>query len=468
MAKAAKKPKLDKAGLTVLGLERLIDIALDESALNVAFKKRVSAALAGISGGDAVAKLVDSRLDTLEKARTRIKGQRERLFGKELESLLATIVKEFGPVAPSMALERLARFVFGYETITDRANDASGRIAKIYGQACEAAGDLAKALKPEDAARITALLTPRLKGADYYGFDTLLAMRIAAGLSDDVLKAWDEMLAGKKVPAGSPYLPAFVFVRRAIADARNDVDSHIAIEESLPEELREPKLLAARLYEAGRFAEALVWVRRPRKARLGFARRAELYAGSIPVPPDARRLEAAILDGVKDRTASQAVRWAVFEERLDAGMLREYIAKAGDFEEFEALDKAFAFIERHPDVNAALAFYLEWPRLDLAARYVTRRADIWDGRFSDALSPAAEALEADHPAAATILYRAMLDHILRAGLSEAYADAAAYLARLTDLAGQFQTETGQMTHGAYVESLRQKHGRRFGFWNQVS
>ena len=71
-------------------------------------------------------------------------------------------------------------------------------------------------------------------------------------------------------------------------------------------------------------------------------------------------------------------------------MLRDYITKAGDFEEFEALDKAFAFIERHPDVNAALAFYLEWPRLDLAARYVTRRADIWDGRFSDALSPAAD------------------------------------------------------------------------------
>ncbi len=468
MAKAAKKPKLDKAGLTVLGIDRLIDIALDESALNVAFKKRLSAALAGISGGDAVAKLVDSRLDALEKARTRIKGQRERLFGKELESLLATIVKEFGPVDPGMALERLARFVFGYETIADRANDASGRIAKIYGQACEAAGDLAKALKPEDAARITALLTPRLKGADYYGFDTLLAMRIAAGLSDDVLKAWDEMLTGKKVPAGTPYLPAFVFVRRAIADARNDLDAHIAIEESLPEDLREPKLMAARLYEAGRFAEALVWVRRPRKARLGFARRAELYAGAIPVPPDARRLEAAILDGVKDRTASQAVRWAVFEERLDAGMLRDYIAKAGDFEEFEALDKAFAFIERHPDVNAALAFYLEWPRLDLASRYVTRRADIWDGRFSDALSPAAEALEADHPAAATILYRAMLDHILRAGLSEAYGDAVFYLSRLSDLAGRVETEAGQMTHGAYVESLRQKHGRRFGFWNQVS
>ncbi len=470
MAKAAKKPKLDKAGLTVLGLDRLIDIALDEAALNVSFKKRLNAALAGISGGDAVAKLVDSRLDTLQKARTRIKGQRERLFAKELESLLATIVKEFGPVDPGMALERLIRFVFGYEVIADRANDSSGRIAKIYGQACEAAGELAKVLKPEDAARIPALVTPGIGGADYYGFHTLLAVRITGGLPADVLKTWDETLAGNmKIPAGSPYLPAIVPVRRAIADARHDLDSHVLIEKALPEGLQEPKLLAARLFEAGRFTEALMWVRRPRKARMGFLRRADIHGGSVaPVQPDAARLEAAILDGMKDRTAAQAVRWAAFEERLDAGILRDYIAKAGDFEEFEALDKAFAFIERHPDVNAALAFYLEWPRLDLAARYVTRRTDIWDGRFADALAPAAIALEVNHPAAATVLYRAMLDHILRAGLSDAYQDAASYLSRLSDLAGQVQTEPGQMTHGAYVESLRQKHGRRFGFWSQVT
>ncbi|OJF90354.1 DUF6880 family protein [Pararhizobium antarcticum] len=469
MAKAAKKPKLDTAGLTVLGLDRLIDIALDEAALNVSFKKRLSAALAGISGGDAVAKLVDSRLDALEKARTRIKGQRERLFSKDLESLLATIVKEFGPVDAGMALSRLIRFVFGYEAMADRANDASGRIASIYGQACDAAAELARALKPDEAARVPHLLMPGIGGTDYYGFHTLLATGIAASLPADVLKSWDEMLALKmKIPAASAYLPAIVPVRRAIADARGDIDGHVRIEEALPEGLREPHILAQRLFTAGRFAEALAWVRQPRKARIGFMRRADIFTGRLPMQPDVMRLEAAILDGMKDRTASQAVRWAAFEERLDATILRDYIAKAGDFEEFEALDRAFALIERHADVNASLAFYLAWPRPDLAALYVTRRADIWDGRFSDMLAPAAAALEADHPAAATVLYRAMLDHVLRAGLSDAYADAAQYLSRLSDLAGHVEVEPGQMTHGAYVESLRLKHGRRFGFWNQVA
>ena len=70
VAKAPKKAKLDRDGLTALGLERLIGIALDEAALNPSFKKRLNAALAGIGGAAGaanVAKLIDSRLNALEK-----------------------------------------------------------------------------------------------------------------------------------------------------------------------------------------------------------------------------------------------------------------------------------------------------------------------------------------------------------------------------------------------------------------
>ena len=192
MAKAAKKAKLDRDGLTVLGLDRLIQIALDEAALNPSFKKRLNTALAGISGAAGVAKLVDNRLAMLEKARVRIRWQKERAFGNDLESISASIIKEFGAVDPGMALERLIRFVLGYESIAERVNNSSGRIAGIYGQSCEAAGRLAQAVPADHQAHIPALITPALDGMDYYGFKTLLAVRIAAVLSPDVLKAWDE------------------------------------------------------------------------------------------------------------------------------------------------------------------------------------------------------------------------------------------------------------------------------------
>jgi hypothetical protein len=469
MAKAAKKAKLDKDGLTVLGLERLVQIALDEAALNPSFKKRLNAALAGIGGAAGVAKLIDSRLAMLEKARSRIRWQKERAFGNDLESISASIIKEFGAVDPGMALERLIRFVLGYEGIAERVNDSSGRIAGIYGQACEAAGRLAQVVSAEQQAQIPVLITPALGGMDYHGVKTLLAVRIAAVLSQDVLKAWDETLAATmRIPAGTAFLPDFVYVRRAIADARGDLDGYVAIEEALPEPLREPTVIAERLFAAGRHAEALLWVRKHGKSRIGFARRADILSGDLKPLPDKERLEAAILDGLKDRPASQALRWQAFEQRLDVEMLRQYIAKAGDFEEFEALDKAFAFVERHSNPHAALRFYLAWPRLDLAARYVVARAETWDGEFYEFLLPAAKAFEEDHPAAATVLYRALLDRIIGRGLSQAYGHGADYLATLSALAARPGGNDGLVSHDAYVAALRKEHGRKYGFWELVS
>ncbi|URK88429.1 hypothetical protein LP421_14640 [Rhizobium sp. RCAM05350] len=270
-----------------------------------------------------------------------------------------------------------------------------------------------------------------------------------------------------KIPAGTTLLPAIVYVRRAIADARGDLDAYVAIEESLPEPLREPVAVAERLYTAGRFSEALIWVRKPRRSRIGFARRAEVLSGDVKPLPDKDRLEAAILDGLKDRPASQAVRWKIFEQGLDAGVLREYIAKAGDFEEFEALDKAFAFVEHHREPHAALRFYLAWPRLDLAARYVVARWGVWEGEFYEFLLPAAEAFETDYPAAATALYRALLDRIISRGLSEAYGYGADYLARLSALAKRPGGNDGLMPHADYVADLRRQHIRRHGFWDRI-
>lgn len=466
--KATKKAKLDSDGLRVLGLDKLIGIVLDEAALNPSFKKRLNAALAGIGGAAGVAKLIDSRLAALEKSRTRIRWQKERAFGNDLESISASIIKEFGAVDPLMALERLIRFVFGYDGIAERVNDSSGRIAGIYGQACEAAGQLAQAVPADQQAGIPALIAPGLKGLDYHGFNTLLAVRVAAALSPDVLKSWDEQLAeAMTIPVGIPFLPATVHVRRAIADALGDLDSYVAIEEALPEALRESVILAEKLSAAGRHAEALVWVRKPSRERLSFFRRADMLRGDLKAPPDRERLEAAILDGLKDRAGSQALRWKAFEERLDIGMLREYIAKAGDFEEFEALDKAFAHVGRSSDPYAALRFYLEWPRLDLAARYIVERAGGWDGKAYELLLPAAEALEDDYPAAATILYRALAVHIISRGVLTAYDDAVGYLLKLAELAARPGGNDGLMPHGAFIASLRREHARRYGLWERV-
>jgi len=129
---------------------------------------------------------------------------------------------------------------------------------------------------------------------------------------------------------------------------------------------------------------------------------------------------------------------------LDAGILREYIAKLGDFEEFDAMDQAIDVAKSSPHASAALAFLTGWPLLDQAAALVLERRTGWDGRHYDALISVASALEENYPLTATVLVRALLNDILGRGRSQAY------------------------DHAAYLLRLRKDHGRKTGFWSRVA
>lgn len=156
------------------------------------------------------------------------------------------------------------------------------------------------------------------------------------------------------------------------------------------------------------------------------------------------------------------------EGTLNAGMLRDYIDALPDFDEFEGLDRAFAHALGSKRLYLALEFFLEWPRLDLAAKIVVDNHLKWAVQLYHILLPPAEALTHDHPVAATILYRALLDDILTRARSKAYPHAARYLKKLDELAvqsddGSLQS-TGIDAHPTYRSALRKSHSRKAGFW----
>jgi len=58
----ARKPSLTADKLKDLGEEKLAQLVLDEAERNTGFRRQVKAALAGKSGPEAIAKLIDRRL----------------------------------------------------------------------------------------------------------------------------------------------------------------------------------------------------------------------------------------------------------------------------------------------------------------------------------------------------------------------------------------------------------------------
>jgi uncharacterized protein DUF6880 len=211
-----------------------------------------------------------------------------------------------------------------------------------------------------------------------------------------------------------------------------------------------------------------VWVRKNgrRKNNLRFG------PDDTTPQPDCARLEAKVLEKLGENSAAQVLRWRCFENSLNVDVLHDYLRALADFEDVDALDNAFAHALKHKQPQAALQFFLAWPRLDHAARLIVENFRSWSGADYYTLPKVAETLEHEYPLASTILYRALLDDILTRARSKAYRYGAKYLKQLETLAAESDAGPERppeiLTHKEYYEKLKQNHARKSGFWAQVA
>ncbi|WP_375462594.1 DUF6880 family protein [uncultured Methylobacterium sp.] len=483
--KGARRTTPSPETLAALGPDRLIGLILGETARNPAFRKLVSAALAALQGPDAVAAIVDRRLAALEGARGYIDWQKRRAFTTDLDATVTVILSELGPLDPPAALDRLLRFLDGADAVLNRVDDGTGAMQGVYERASDAAVEIAAGLDAVQAGRFALALLPRV-AADPYGPFGRLIRDLVPRLPAEALAPLDaglaeaaEALAPTEAPRAGKGGEAVAFrrdlhrvhllrVRQDIADRRGDVDGYVALERAIMPERPDPLEIARRLLDADRVGEALDWVRRPQPSRLRVVTREMLTAGDFDAAaPERERLhlEIRILDALGRGADAQALRWTGFEAMRDAGMLRDHLAKLPDFEDEEALERALDHVGRDADPHRALAFLVDWPSLDRAARLVCDHRDAWRGEHYRLLGRAAEALGEDHPLAATLLYRRLIDDILGQGRSTAYPHAARYLLELDGLAGRLGPAALDPDPNSYRAALRRAHGRKHGFWS---
>jgi hypothetical protein len=131
----------------------------------------------------------------------------------------------------------------------------------------------------------------------------------------------------------------------------------------------------------------------------------------------------------------------------------------------EMEERALNFVHASPHFYEALWFLIHWPDLDRAADLVVTRSAELNGDLYHILVPTAEALEAKHPVAATLVRRSLIDFTLTAARSTRYRHAARHLLECQGLAGQIEDFGPFETHKAYRARLKAEHGRKTSFWS---
>ena len=466
--------------LEPLGIAKLADLVVAESAHNPSFRRSVNAALAALKGPQAVAALIDRRLSALARARGFIDWDKARDFAADLDSTLQSISGELAAADPAMAAERLIAFVATSAQVFKRIDDSSGHIQGIYEEAIAKLGGMAAAM-PEKARRLLPdIAMAKLSGDEHAetlwpdSHPTFRPMRSKPGIAVSRRSPlWLRKNAKERDWGLAASVSQFLAARQHIALALGDLDQIIKLEETREPRLRDHKTVATLLLKAGRHEEALHWIRQREKDGIAYMSRTMLADRADVIYPifwNGVPLEAQILDALDRKDEAQALRWNAFEKNLNPAFLREHLQHADDFAEFEILDRAFAMVNGAPQVYAALEFYLKWPEPEKAADLIVRHRERWDGRHYDILAEAADMLERGFPAAATILYRALLNDILVNGKSKAYGHGARYLSRLDRLDAEIGSSAipGLASHVNYRLELTRAHGRKTAFWAQAA
>ena len=477
----ASKTTFNAANLEALGARRLAELLIDISAGNTAVKRRLRLELAAAASAEEVARVVRDRLARMGRSRASLDWRKRRDLAADLELHRKAIVERVTDTADT--LELMWQLTELANPTLARCDDIDGTLMGVFCTAVEDLGTIAL-----DAAADPRKLADRAFEAairNHYGqYNDLVGVLSPALGQEGLERLKQRTIEYSKAPLARPSgryrsmtehrSPGTVHeeefaerVRRgtvrlilqAIADAEGDVDAFIAQHDA---EARKVPVFAARigrrLLAAGRAGEAL--------EALDAAAR-----GGQPDPVwhefdwEDARIDA--LEALGRRDEAQKMRWRCFELCLSEPHLRAYLKRLPDFEDMEAEERALDHALGFHDGLEGLSFLVSWPALDRASRLVIERTQDIDGALHRVLAPAADALAAKHPLAATLVLRAMIEFTLGRGRSSGYRRAAGHLMDCSALSATIGDFGEFEAHEAFETRLRREHGRKESFWSLI-
>jgi hypothetical protein len=452
--------------LEALGATRLAELVLTLSDGNSAAKRVVRLALAEQKGPAELARQLRKRLAAIGRAGSLLDDDPRDELLRELERHLMTLR---GPIAehdPALAVELLWDVLDLSEALLERCDASDGVVRDWFHQACAVLGEVARTAQGSRQALADQVYAAVVSNG-YGQFDPIVR-DLGPALGPEGLEhlrlrleTLRQRASGNEQDGTHRHLTVRIAMLD-IADVLGDAEAYWAeYRDHDPEALSVPAIaaeVAERLTAAGRAADALQLLQGAdpmlRQRRAG----AEAWC-------DAR---LAALDALGRGDEAQAQRWEFALLELSRRHLRDYLKRLPDFEDMAHEEKALDLVAEHEDVEEALWFLLEWPEPHRAARLVLTASRSLKGERYLLLAPLAELLEKPHPLAATHCLRAMISFTLRLGRVKRYSHAARHLDTCHRLARAIDDWQTLPDHASYLAQLRRDHGRKHGFWSQVS
>ncbi|MCB0308848.1 MAG: hypothetical protein KDD50_02275 [Bdellovibrionales bacterium] len=159
-----------------------------------------------------------------------------------------------------------------------------------------------------------------------------------------------------------------------------------------------------------------------------------------------------------------------FKDHYSKSTLEELLTVVGQDKREKHCSAAIKDITANRKWNPSHAEFLTYcEAYDETENYVLRHAASLDGDRYYSLLPLARVMEENEKhLVASLIYRALLDSILRRAKSKIYHHGVDYLRKLERLNKNITDWSTFPTHSQYFQSLKQAHARKSGFWSRYS
>ena len=160
-----------------------------------------------------------------------------------------------------------------------------------------------------------------------------------------------------------------------------------------------------------------------------------------------------------------------FELHASPQRLKAIMAIASPSEQAKLRKLAYQLVEHQPDIILAVMLLLEIGEIALANKIaVTRHLEFAEVHY-ETLTQMLRDLPESTTLIQVIIYRSLLDDILGNARSKAYGYAVRYYKKLQKLDDSIKITADNysslLSHQHYIIKLRDKHGKKYSFWEQV-
>ncbi len=405
---------------------------------------------------DAVKSLISEIRSRISGAWAKAKGRngfrQAANIRKELDLVLQSIN---GIIEKSCYLEAekiLVRYIQAAEKYGVYVDDSYGYLWPICQDGVTLWGKVWAKIEPRDKIALAELIYSNMHN-NVNGLKDNIITDFKEALGDEGLQYLKEKLMREFMALADNNKYTLSGHLENIADALGDVDLYIEINRLTDSLNRNSAQIARRLYEAGRYQEALSYIDGANNSQLA------------AMQGNCGKLRCEILIALGRDDEALETLWNEFRLRLSSYTLDEILELVGSDQAEQINQKAYAIALEHKNIYDAMTFFCEYGHLSAAADLIEQRQDKISGSNYDTILPITKKLKNEFPVQSWILLKALAVDILESSRYEAYGHAVKYVNRMKELAQQARIDDRQTE---FIEYLNRKHARKSSFWAKLN